>query len=145
MRWWKQSWFLAVVLCSQTAYATGLKCTLNHVTRVGANSSYQDDGGENLNVDFFLAIDEKTGKGTSSSCTLSGCGGNSDLVVLENHDSNTNTLRSIRLLTDSGFELWSLESYQDPNKFKAVAVSISGQLTESRFGECVRMIQTSAQ
>jgi hypothetical protein len=148
MRWRTHSWVLSVVLVlvlvSQSAYAEGFKCTLNHVTRVGANSSYEDDTSANLNTDFFLAIDEKTGRGTSSSCTRSGCSNNSDVIVLEQHDGDADMLRSFRLLTDSGVKLWSLESYTDPNKYKAIVVSINSQLSESRFGDCVRMIQNSS-
>jgi hypothetical protein len=116
---------------------------LNHVTRVGADGSYQDGDRENLNVDFFLAIDNKARKGTSSICTKSGCT-DSDIVILEENDSEDNILRSINLLTDFGAQLWSLENYRDPNKYRAVAVSISGQLSVSRFGECTRMMQQSA-
>jgi hypothetical protein len=144
MRWWIHSWLLAAILFSQSAYAEGFKCRLNHVTRVGANSSYEDDTSANKNMDFFLAFDEKTQKGTSSSCTSAGCK-NSDIIVLEQHDSSTDVLRSIRLLSDFGVVLWSLESYGDPNRFRAISASINGQLSESRFGECVRVIQTSAQ
>lgn len=98
---------------------------------------------ENLNVDFFLAIDNKARKGTSSICTKAGCT-DSDIVIIEDNDSDDNIRRSINLLTDFGAQLWSLESYRDPNKYRAVAVSISGQLSVSRFGECTRMIQQSA-
>jgi hypothetical protein len=143
MRWRIHLWSFALVLFSQSAHSEGFKCTLNHVTRVGADGSYQDGDRENLNVDFFLAIDNKARKGTSSICTKSGCT-DSDIVILEENDSEDNILRSMNLLTDSGAQLWSLESYRDPNKYRAVAVSINGQLSVSRFGECTRIIQQSA-
>lgn len=132
----------AFALLSQSAYAQGFKCTLNHVTRIGADSSYQDSVYENTNLDFFLALDEKAGKAKSSACTKAGCN-DADVVILEDNDNNAGALHSIRLLSDSGAQLWSLESYGDSGKYHAIVVSIDGQLSVSRFGECTRML-TSA-
>ena len=143
MYWRALTSFLAVALLSQSASAQGLKCTLNHVTRTGADSSYQDNVYENSNLDFFLALDEKSGKARSSVCTKLGCN-DADVIILEATNANNNdakALRSIRLLSDSGAQLWSLESYGDSGKYHAVVVSIDGQLSVSRFGECARMLQ----
>lgn len=128
----------AAALLSQSAFAQGFKCTLSHVTRIGADSSYQDNVYENSNLDFFLALDEKTGKAKSSACTKLGCN-DTDVVILEDDDNDASALRSIRLVADSGAQLWSLESYGDSAKYRAVVVSIDGQLAVSRFGECTRM------
>jgi hypothetical protein len=143
MPWRVQLGILAVLIFCQSAYAEGFKCTLHHVTNVGPNSSYQDDTGANPNTDFFLALDEKSGKGTSSSCTPSGCTENSDVVIIERHDDDADLVRSIRLLSDSGFILWSLEGYRDAKRYKVTSVSVNGQLSQSRFGECTKIIQSA--
>jgi hypothetical protein len=66
-------------------------------------------------------------------------------LVLKHQDDDHNIFRSILLVSRSASELWSLESYGDPNKYRAVAVSINGQLSQSRFGQCVRIIHTSGE
>lgn len=138
-------WALVMLIpLSQSANAAGFKCTLNHTTRVGASGSYEDENSKSTTVDFFLAIDEKDGTGTSSVCNQTACD-NSELLVLKHQDDDHNIFRSILLVSRSASELWSLESYGDPNKYRAVAVSINGQLSQSRFGQCVRIIHTSGE
>lgn len=131
-------WILAMVAVSQSAQAEGFKCTLHHETRVGANGWYDDSTNANPNTDFFLAIDD-SGKGTSSFCTRAGCSENTDIIVLDRHDNDTDLVRTVHLLSDSGAILWSLESVGNAKKYRAVAVSISGQLAQSRFGECAKI------
>jgi hypothetical protein len=143
MNWRILACAFVVAISVQPALAQGFKCSLNHVTRVGADRSYQDNVYENSNLDFFLALDEKTGKANSSVCTKLGCNNSSDALILEDNDNDANPLRSIRVLSDSGLQMWSLESYRDSTKYQAVVVSIDGQLAVSRFGECTKILQSA--
>lgn len=132
--------FLPIILIVQTAHAEGFKCNLSHVTTVGVNSSYEDELNANANVEFFLAIDDKTGGGTSSACTNSGCD-NADILVLKRDGGDINNFRTIVLVSTLDMQLWTLEGFGERGKYRAVAVSINGGLSQSRFGECTKMSQ----
>ncbi len=135
--------FLASMLPSEFAAAETYRCVMNHEISVRANGSFNDNKEANKGQEFFIAIDNKTQKGTFSTCTESGCGTNSDdvNVIGRSEPNQLSTGRGVIFMTRG--ELWSLYAEKDTSDFTAAAVRVSGRYRESNtsFGSCRLIIR----
>jgi hypothetical protein len=134
--------FLASMLPSEFAVAETYRCIMNHEISVGANSSFDDNKEANKGQEFFIAIDNKTQKGTFSTCTESGCGANGyDVDVILRYEADERSpRRGLRFIVER-YQLWSLDGRKDTSDFVATSVWASERKSSTSFGSCRLIIR----
>jgi hypothetical protein len=136
--------FLATVLSSASAVAETYRCIMNREIALGANGLFEDNKEANKGKEFFIAIDNRTQKGTFSSCTEAGCGNIAEVPMLSRYEPENSPSRMIRMIIGANGQLdqlWSLEGRKNPSDFTAVAVSAIAQRSDTSFGRCRLIIQ----
>ena|SRR5258708_30970829 len=135
--------FLACTLPSEFALAETYRCIMNHEISIRTNGSVEDNKEAAKGVEFFIAIDNKTQKGTFNICSESGCFKNAgdDVNVISRWEPDkTSQSRGVRF-TRGVYQLWSLDGRKDTSDFTAAAVGFSGLGSSTSFGSCRLIIQ----
>jgi hypothetical protein len=133
--------FLATVLLPEFSLAETYRCTMNHEISVGANGRFVENKEANKGKELFIAIDNRTQKGTLSSCTQAGCSTDAAVAVLDRYVPEEYPTRTVRLMVGEAGQLWSVEGRKDSSDFTAVAVSAFAQRSDTSFGNCRLIIK----
>jgi hypothetical protein len=140
---------IAHLLSTANAEAETFRCIMDRQITVRAFGEMVDNRDENKGREFYLAIDNKTQKGTYSTCTQpAGCSNVAEIPIVTRYKSEglpkgTKNLM-IRLITGATGQLgqlWSLERWGGDREFTAIAVSAQGQRSDTTLGTCQMIIQ----
>jgi hypothetical protein len=138
----------AVILAPANASAEAYRCIMDRQITVGGNDMFEDNKEANRGTEFYLSIDNKTQRGTFSTCNQGGCGNVGEIPVVTRYETEgiqkgTKNLM-IRMITGPPGQLgrlWNLERRGGDRDFTAIAISAIGQRSDTELGTCQMIIE----